>query len=359
VLFGDPHVLPFDHPKVCSGNKHCRRKDRVNVMASGDFWVVRSTSVYIQGRYWSDRRNGQSSARALAVGGPFLQGNTFVIEQTEGGKVYWNEHEVLFDGQNEFQVHGLISARAHTNHSGVVHNRFGPQLRRRNIVQTVDIDLPLGVTARVNRLSYRIDLRISMRQLPGGQDGHCGNFNGEVSDDDTESINSRFGHQVLGEDLLFGKKDYEYVGCFGDLNEDRDLPVQMKGRHHRGKHIDIVGCSTLCSGYKFFARQHRGKCFCGNSYGKHGPAVGCNCDRANAGRSRNCVYKLVDAAQTPKAFDIEDCPQERRTLGAYECGKKIRQDEHSAVFFDACVFDFCIGGSEFVDSDVVASEVLR
>merc|ERR1712054_394875 len=101
--------------------------------------------------------------------------------------------------------------------------------------------------------------------------------------------------------------------------------------------------STLCSGYKYFARQHRGKCFCGNSYEKHGSAMGCKCNSANVGRFRNCVYKLNDAAQDPKAFNIEDCPQVRRALGECECGKNSGQDEHSLVFFDACVFDFCFG----------------
>merc|ERR1711924_594265 len=204
---------------------------------------------------------------------------------------------------------------------------------------------------RVNRHSYRIDVRITMRQLPGGQDGHCGNFNGNAADDDTESISTRFGKQVPGVDLLFDEKEYEYVGCFGDLVQDRDLPVQARGRFG-SEHIDIVGCSSLCSGYKFFGRQWHGQCFCGDSYGKHGPALGCACDTAYVGDSRNCVYKLSDADRTPQAHTIEDCPKGLRELALRECEKNFSldswHDEHSVVFREACVLDFCFGGAEFV-----------
>lgn len=370
MLFGDPHVLPFDHPKVCR-KASCNRKERVDVMDSGDFWVVSSKYVHIQGRYWSDRKNGLSSMRALAIGGPFLMGNRLIIERGSGGKIYWNEQQILFATPGEFRVDGLIRARSHSNHTGVVKAHFGWGLRwdrqrTGDTVQTVDVELPAGVRLRVNRLFYRIDVRITMRQLPGGQDGHCGNFNGDASDDNTKSVHARFGHQVLGKDLLFEKKEYEYVGCFGDLVHDRDLPMQVKGKRGRkgwnaqskAKNLDIVGCSALCSGYKYFARQSHGECFCGDSYGKHGPALGCACDSAMVGHSRNCVYKLLDAAQAPTNATLEECPKERRELGELECAQAFDDDEHFEFFVDACVFDFCFGGTDFLDSDAFAARTL-
>jgi hypothetical protein len=364
VIFGDPHVIPFDHPKTC-GKRHCSNKERVGIFDSGDFWIVNSKWVHIQGRYWSDNKNGKSAARALAVGGPFLQGNRLIIEQGSGGKIYWNEQVILFDTPSDFRVEGLIDAQTHLNHADVVQAKFGwgkkwNNRRKRDIVQSVDVELPLGIKLRVNRLSYRIDLRISMRQLHGGQDGHCGNFNGDASDDTTKSIKSRSGHQVHGKDLLFDKKEYEYVGCFGDLESDRDLPMQATGSMVRfgGHHIDIVGCSTFCSGYKYFARQSHGECFCGDSYGKYGPVMGCACDTAMVGHSRNCVYKLLDAAQTPSNPTLEDCPHDRREQGELRCAQSFGDDEHSQVFVDACVFDFCFGGGDFLDTDALAAETL-
>lgn len=334
-------------------------------MASGDFWVVKSDYVHVQGRYWSDRKDGQSSARAVAVGGPFLQGNRLIIEQGTGGKIYWNEREILFDGQTRFQADGLISAQVARNHRRVVKSRFGwggrwNRNRMSDVVQTVDIDLPLDVTLRVNRLSYRMDFRITMKQLPGGQDGHCGNFNGDAIDDNTDSINARFGHQVSGEDLLFDKKEYEFVGCFGDLKSDRDFPMQVVGPmvRNNGQHVDIVGCSALCSGYRFFARQGHGECFCGDSYGRHGPALGCACDTAEIGHSRNCVYQLMDAAQTPQVHKLEDCRPELRQLAEEHCTQNFADDEHSMVFVGACVYDVCFGGAEFINTDGLAAETL-
>lgn len=292
TLWGDPHIIPFDSSKASRVVAH--------VFMSGDFWLVKNSVVHIQGRYWSDRRDGQSSTRAVAVGGPFLDKNRLVIEQQHDGKIYWNGHEILYKSPSSFTVPGLVK----------VSSRM-----QGDRVYSIDAELPLGVRLEVNRHAHHINVKIIIGRLPGGVDGHCGNFNGDARDDDTAHIKARFSTQVPGEELLFDKKEYAFEGCYADLFNNRDLPVR-KGREH----VDVVGCSVLCSGFKFFARQGRGQCWCGNSYGKHGSIMGCGCDSAAIGHSRNCVYRSLDAERdADNNRGIESCPLPRRKLGERKC----------------------------------------
>ena len=48
----------------------------------------------------------------------------------------------------------------------------------------------------------------------------------------------------------------------------------------------------LCQGYKFFSRQSKGQCFCGDSteYARHGSSTLCDCHGANVGSYKGCVY---------------------------------------------------------------------
>lgn len=266
---------------------------------SGDFWLVKNEMVHIQARYWSSRRDGRSATRAVAVGGPFLKNNTLIVEPRESGKVYWNGQEIVYKYPSEFNVPGLITVR---------------HQRRIKNIHGIDVDFPIGVKLAVNRYGHHLWVKITIPQLTGGVDGHCGNFNGNAEDDDAKHIQSRFGSQVPGEELLFDSKEYEFLGCFADSQENRDLPVRK-----RQEHVDVVGCSVLCSGYKFFARQDKGQCWCGNSYGKHGSASGCDCDSAHVGFSRNCVYRSLDTTKVVRERGIEECPRQRRTLGEQKC----------------------------------------
>ena len=55
--------------------------------------------------------------------------------------------------------------------------------------------------------------------------------------------------------------DAPYLGCYKDRNRRRALPYEVHGRPHSAE-----GCMNACNeaGYKYFARQWRGQCFCGN-----------------------------------------------------------------------------------------------
>jgi len=53
-----------------------------------------------------------------------------------------------------------------------------------------------------NRWDSHVDARITMRRQVGGQDGLCGNFNGDIADDTTELIMAR-GAEVSADESLF------------------------------------------------------------------------------------------------------------------------------------------------------------
>lgn len=336
MIFGDPHILPFD-----ASSKSKAGADKIRFLRSGDFWLVKSNSVHIQAHYFSSNKWGWSAARAIAVGGPFLDGNTLVIDHEN---VTWNGEEIMPNVPGSFQ-NEHVSVRATLKQRG----------KKKRPVHVFRVDLPLDITLRAARFTpgRRMDIVIKMRPLLGGQDGHCGNFNGILADDTTKSIQERFGAQVQGEELLFSRKEYQYVGCFRDDKSDRDLPFL---KWSRNRNLDLVACSTLCSGYKFFARQGNGKCFCGNSYGRHGPESRCRCDRKQIGRLMNCVYRYEEGeAEEPRE---DNCPQERRAEAERLCAAALPTQPG---LIEACVFDFCFGGEDaedFVEEDGFAAEMI-
>lgn len=55
--------------------------------------------------------------------------------------------------------------------------------------------------------------------------------------------------------------DAPYIGCYEDRQKDRALSHKVMGRYHDAKTCHVE-CNKL--GYRYFARQWRGQCFCGN-----------------------------------------------------------------------------------------------
>jgi len=172
-LVGDPHIKPFDS---------VRRY--VHIYTYGDYWVVKSQSVLIQGRYGAAHRNGNSRVAALAIGGPFLGNHTLIIEL---GQTLWDGQRILTTVPTEFVVSNLLSATA---------KRFGNGAK-------MQFKLPQEVTITINRWTTHLDVLISMRRVQGGQDGHCGNFNLNAMDDTKSAIVTRIGQPIPEAQLLF------------------------------------------------------------------------------------------------------------------------------------------------------------
>jgi hypothetical protein len=80
---------------------------------------------------------------------------------------------------------------------------------------------------------------------------------------------------------LQGVDEYEEIGCFFDQSGDRDLPLDVTSSITGA--VDADKCSIACNGYAFFGVQGQPtvKCFCGNSYGRHGTASDCPKDNRN------------------------------------------------------------------------------
>jgi hypothetical protein len=70
-------------------------------------------------------------------------------------------------------------------------------------VKLINALMPNNVHLRVNRWPKHIDAIIQMPQQLRGQDGHCGNFNLDVSDDTKELVLGRMGAPVSAEESLF------------------------------------------------------------------------------------------------------------------------------------------------------------
>mmetsp|Transcript_37260 Transcript_37260/g.73151 ORF Transcript_37260/g.73151 Transcript_37260/m.73151 type:complete len:448 (+) Transcript_37260:291-1634(+) len=80
---------------------------------------------------------------------------------------------------------------------------------------------------------------------------------------------------------------YKYLGCYNDKKKDRMFSNEAQHRE-----ASVEECSVLCEGYKFFLRQYKGQCFCGNSteYARHGSSSLCDCHGVNVGSYKGCVY---------------------------------------------------------------------
>jgi len=189
TLFGDPHFFTFDSMGGDMSTKASRAKlykKNFNFYAYGNYWLVKSPAVWIQGHYKSTltRKPGKSGLTKIAVGGPFLLGNTMMIEGTAAGmQVWWNDDRVLTDPPptSVEEMNGALVAR-----------------RVQKTRESIEVQFPNDVNVTV--MAYpslgRTDMRtfltayIKTYQITG-QDGHCGNFNLDFSDDNKESFKRR------------------------------------------------------------------------------------------------------------------------------------------------------------------------
>jgi hypothetical protein len=204
-VFGDPHIIGFDKRSnfilYSSGSDEAADKEdplgaTMDNFESGDFWLVKSPLVSIQGRYNKAGNYKNSFLRVLAVGGPFLHNNTLIIGNRKS-KVFWNDEEILPTLPSEYR-NGFMSAKYHRDSVLVQDSdRKAPG---------IDIKLPLEVTMLVNRGKNGVGVEIIMPKMAGGQDGQCGNFNGDKSDDTEELIAHRIGINIAPDDLLFHRK---------------------------------------------------------------------------------------------------------------------------------------------------------
>jgi len=213
VIWGDPHVVTFDeevkrHKEHPLQEMFFRTKgwkaDQVTVSEAGTFWMVKSDSVAIQGRYEHNKTHPDvTNLVEIAVGGPFMFGNSLkvgVLDET----IMYNGENILQDFPSTFyKWHGcerLVAAKYHPESTMVKNGKKGPG---------IDIELPEGMRMTINRWKENLAVSISMCPQAGGQDGHCGNYNGDSTDDTAPMMLKRPENfaEVASRSSLFRKFD--------------------------------------------------------------------------------------------------------------------------------------------------------
>merc|ERR1711870_106838 len=186
VVWGDPHIMTFD-------------QKRVDFYTPGQYWIVKSDTVWIQGLYQpTHATSGLSVLKAIGFGGAFMKGNKLVIGATAASAT-WNGQPILTMFPSNFQ-NELVTAAYDSNGATMQDGRQGKQLH------VIHLTLPLSVNVQINRWMEAsegnyINAKITMPAQPN-QDGHCGNFNGNEADDDRLQIRARIGTTGVEANML-------------------------------------------------------------------------------------------------------------------------------------------------------------
>jgi len=184
TFWGDPHVITFDGA-------------RPSFYGDGEYWIVKSDQVKIQGRYMGTKYTfGLAATNKVVVSGPFIQGHKIEVPNVEDGSIIIDGMPALATLGSTIQVGGAT----------ITYDGNGELIDQSTSVwerKIVHMYLPGDIQMHVYRWSNYMDLKITMAPLAGGQDGSCGNFNGDPADDTTDAIFARIGARVAPGDLLF------------------------------------------------------------------------------------------------------------------------------------------------------------
>jgi len=199
-VFGDPHVIGFDKGSsfiaaeaVKAQHPLLNAKD-AEKNAVGDFWLVKSELILIQGRYEvvkTSHRGGSFMTR-LAVGGPILGNNTLIVGSKDT-RCWWTQHEILSHLPARY-LNDYITADYLPNSTLVQDDS--------REAAAVDVEMPMGIHLHINRGENGVGVSINMPKFATGQDGQCGNFNG-IAGDDTEELISRRVGTISRDEVLF------------------------------------------------------------------------------------------------------------------------------------------------------------
>merc|ERR1712060_46294 len=231
TLWGDPHVISFDQVGT-------DKNQALSFYGDGDFWLVKSSTVHIQGRFEGTRyTEGLAATNQVVVGGPFLHGHKIEVGTLDSGVLTVDGQPVLSTFPSSYSGQGFT---LRYNGLGEVPDVV-PEGNEKRIVH---MQLPLGVKVRVYQWSNYMDVQIEMSPQPG-QDGVCGNFNGDHGDDSTQAIIQRIGARVRpGDSLLSGQALIQFT------------PQMQKMMHAECAATKVASAQALCSSSLGVAADH-------------------------------------------------------------------------------------------------------
>jgi len=193
LAWGDPHFLGFDVAK--DGDLFAQQ--HFDHYGTGVYWIVNSPNVWVQGYYSPASRHRVSATylRKVAISGPFLGKNTIMVETSN---IWWNGQEHIMDfaksgDQSWSGVNGQVIGACSANQDGVSVSLTFP----------LDVNISIGIK-RFPRSTTRLPTMsalVSMRQILD-QDGHCGTFNEDPTDDTHFEIKQRWYEPVPADQAL-------------------------------------------------------------------------------------------------------------------------------------------------------------
>lgn len=188
TFWGDPHLQTFDGA-------------RPSFYGDGEFWVVSSDELKVQGRYEGTKfTHGLAATHKIVVSGS-LVGNSRI----EVGSLDYGDIEV--DDKSVLTVFGTTYNVPFTN-ATVTYDQYGELIDEAQAKfprRVVHIMLGRGVEITVFRWKNYVDFSILSPKFPD-MDGCCGNFNNDPTDDSTRDVFKRMGVRVLPGQLLFSKR---------------------------------------------------------------------------------------------------------------------------------------------------------
>ncbi|CAE8686633.1 unnamed protein product [Polarella glacialis] len=187
-LWGDPHVISFDGPQFV-------------FYREGDFWIVKTPALKIQGRFqatqWTkdNDHTDYSSLTRIIIAGSLMDNHVIDISKLEdGGQITCDGTPILLSFGEAFCGSGRLTYGS----AGELVDEAMSFLPHKVVI----ITLPSGVIVQVNRWSNFMNAMVKMFPMEG-QDGVCGNFNGDPDDDTGKLVHKRFGNGVPLDELLF------------------------------------------------------------------------------------------------------------------------------------------------------------
>jgi len=188
LMWGDPHIKTFDG-------------GRPSFYGEGEYWIIKSRQVWIQGRYLATPyTEGLSAVNKVIVGGPFLQGHKIAVGTVESGDFTVDGASICSNFPCSYQLGNLASITY--NSFGELPDPEGTAQGQSGAKRVVTIQLPLRVRLQIFRWNNYLDLRLIVPNSLG-VDGTCGNFNGNPADDSSTAIMERGMARVKPSENMF------------------------------------------------------------------------------------------------------------------------------------------------------------